>query len=105
MAQDEEGDTTVTVVPVTHTPPANPDDAVEIPAPTKQRLGLDDAPWIVVSEVKRFVLPGPDLRPVPRAEPDRFDYGLLPPSIFRQVKQRLAACAAARRLKAVRRTE
>lgn len=105
-AHDEEGDITVTVVPVTHTPPANPNDAVEIPAPTKRRLGLDNAPsWIVVSEINRFVWPGPDLRPVSRAEPDRFDYGLLPPGLFRQVKERLAACAASRRLKGVPRTE
>jgi len=106
MAGDADGDTAVTVVPVTHTPPADPDEAVEIPPPTKRRLGLDAArSWIVVSEVNRFGWPGPDLRPVSHAEPDRFDYGLLPPSLFRQVKERLAACAASRRLRAVHRTE
>jgi hypothetical protein len=106
MASDEGGDTVVTVVPVTHATPADPADAVEIPAATKRRLGLDTArSWIVVSEVNRFVWPGPDVRPISRAEPDRFDYGLLPPSLFRQVRERLAACAAARRLRAVRRTQ
>lgn len=29
------------VLPVTHSPPGEPADAVEIPRPTKQRLGLD----------------------------------------------------------------
>lgn len=101
-----DGDTVVTVVPVTHTAPAIPEAAIEIPAPTKQRLGLDPArSWIVVSEVNRFVWPGPDLRPVSRAESERFDYGLLPPSVFHQVRERLAAFAASRRLRAVRRTE
>ena len=106
MAHDEDGDTVVTVVPVSHTAPTDPADAVEIPLPTKQRLALDAArSWIVVSEVNRFVWPGPDLRPISRAEPERFDYGLLPPSLFDRVKRQLAACAASRRLRAVRRTE
>jgi hypothetical protein len=106
MTSDEEGDTVITVVPITHARPGDPEAAIELPLPTKRRLGLDAArSWIVVSEVNRFVWPGPDLRPVSRAEPDRFDYGLLPPSLFRQVRERLAAYAASRRLNAVYRTE
>ena len=105
-AVDDDGDTVVTVVPVTHTPPERADDAVELPLATKRRLGLDDArSWVVVSEFNRFLWPGPDLRPVSRAEPDRFAYGILPPEVFRQVTTRLSACAKARRLRAVRRTE
>ena len=100
-ARDQDGDIVVTVVPVTHSPPLDANDAVEIPAPTRRRLGLDDAPsWIVVSEVNRFVWPGPDLRPIARGAPDRFDYGVLPPALFRQIKERLAA----RRVGAVQRT-
>ena len=102
----EDGDTVVTVVPITHAPPDHPEAAIELPSLTKHRLGLDEArSWIVVSEVNRFVWPGPDLRPVSRAEPDRFEYGLLRPSFFRKVRERLAAYAASRRLAAVRRTE
>jgi hypothetical protein len=105
-ASIEDGDTFVTVVPITHAPPDHPEAAIEIPSPTKHRLGLDEArSWIVVSELNRFLWPGPDLRPVSRAEPDRFEYGLLPPSLFRQVRERLAAWTASRRLGAVRRTE
>ena len=106
MAHDEEGELVVTVVPITHTAPERPDEAVEIPLPTKRRLGLDaERSWVVVSEVNRFVWPGPDLRPVSRGEPDRFDYGVLPPSLFRQVRERLQACAKTQRLKTVRRTD
>jgi hypothetical protein len=100
------GDTVVAVVPVTHSPPERPEEAVEVPAVTKRRLGLDEArSWIVVSEINRFVWPGPDLRPVSRAEPERFEYGFLPPALFRQVLERFEACAAARRLRTVPRSE
>ncbi len=105
-SRDEGGDTIVAVVPVTHGPPERPEEAVEIPAVTKRRLGLDEArSWIVVSEINRFVWPGPDLRPVSRAEPQRFEFGFLPPALFRQVLERFEACAAARRLRAVPRAE
>ena len=103
---NEDGDLTVTVVPVTHTPPAIADDAIELPAGTKRRMGLDDArSWVVVTEINRFVWPGPDLRPISRGEPDQFDYGPLPPDLFLEIKERLLACYAARRLKIVNRTQ
>ncbi len=99
-AQDAGGETLVAVAPVTHSPPPRPEEAVEIPAETKRRLGLDEArSWIVVSEINRFVWPGPDLRPVSSAEPDRFEYGFLPPGLFRQVLERFEATVAARRLR------
>ncbi len=105
-SRDEGGDSIVAVVPVTHSPPERPEEAVEIPAVTKRRLGLDEArSWIVVSEINRSVWPGSDLRPVSRAEPERFEYGFLPPALFCQVLERFEACAAARRLGAVPRTE
>lgn len=75
-----EGHEIVTVVPVTHTPPTEPADAIEIPPALKAHLGLDDLPsWIVVTETNDFLWPGPDLRPVSRNQPNRFDYGMLPP--------------------------
>lgn len=39
----EGGALMVTVAPITHSRPRHPGDAVEIPARTKARLGLDDA--------------------------------------------------------------
>jgi hypothetical protein len=105
-ARDEDGDTVVAVVPVTHSPPLRPEEAVEIPPAVKRRLGLDQArSWIVVSEINRFVWPGPDLRQVSSAEPERFEYGFLPPGLFRQVIERFKVTVAARRLRIVRRTE
>jgi hypothetical protein len=94
------GDTVVAVVPVTHSPPQRPDEAVEIPPAVKRLLGLDEArSWIVVSEINRLVWPGPDLRPVSSAEPERFEFGFLPPGLFRQVLERFTATVAARRLR------
>jgi hypothetical protein len=96
--------TVVTVVPIAHSSPRG--DAVEIPLAVKRRLGLDEArSWAVVTEVNRFVWPGPDLRPVLRGGPARFDYGFLSPSLFRQIRDRLLATAAAQRLRLVPRSE
>ena len=104
-AIDEAGETVVTVLPVTHTPPQHADDAVELPLVVKRRLGLDDArSWVVVTEVNRFVWPGPDLRPLAPPESGRFDYGLLPPGLYRSIRERFLACARAQRLRAVPRS-
>ncbi len=103
---DNDGEIFVTVLPVTHSPPARSDEAVEIPAPTKERLGLDDQrSWILLSEVNRFVWSGPDLRPIPRSNPPRFDYGLLPPRLFAQVRKGLISLYRDRRLKAIARND
>jgi len=82
--QQEGGSVEVTVLPITHLAPENPDWAVEIPRPVKRHLGLDGArSWIVVAEGNEFSWPGYDLRPVPGAE--RYDYGFLPPRFFNQI--------------------
>lgn len=100
------GGTIIAVVPVTHRAPVRPEEAVELPPMVKRRLGLDEArSWIIVSEINRFVWPGPDLRPISLRDPDRFDYGFLPPGLFRTVIERLEATVAARRLRAVPRSE
>lgn len=78
-------DTTVVVVlPITHTPPADPAAAVEIPAAVKRHLRLDDErSWIVVAEGNEFDWPGYDLRKIGRT--DRYDCGFLPPRFFHRV--------------------
>ena len=86
----EVGDSiTVMALPITHSPPVPSGAGIEVPAITRKRLGLDDAPcWIMISELNRFIWPGPDLRPVPGST-DRFAYGLLPPRFFRTVRDSL----------------
>lgn len=88
----EAGDATVVMVlPITHSPPADPASAVEIPLPVKRHLGLDtDRSWIVVAEGNEFLWPGYDLRKIPHT--DRYDYGFLPPRFFNQILEAFAAC-------------
>ena len=51
----------VAVLPITHSPPATGNDAIEIPPLIKRHLGLDDAQsWIVLNEMNVFQWPGPD---------------------------------------------
>jgi hypothetical protein len=100
---DEEGDTKVYVVPVTH---GRPDDvyADELSQAAKRRLGLDEAPsWIVTSEVNRFIWPGFDLHPIARDQPDRFAWGFLPQETFAAVKRGISGHQRAGRLKVVNR--
>ena len=79
-----DGETLVTVLSVTHRPPADATAALEIPVAVKRHLGLDDArSWVIVSEGDQFVWPEYDLRKVPGT--DRYDYGFLPPRFFAQV--------------------
>jgi hypothetical protein len=94
----EARDRRVIVLPITHATPTDPDHAIEIPAPTKRRLGLDeDRSWIVVAEANRFTWPGPDLRPARLGETTTVVHGELPADIFRRVRERWLALSAARR--------
>ena len=80
----QDGETWVTVLPVTHSRPKDATSAVEIPTAIKRHLGLDDArSWIVVSEGDHFVWPGYDLRKARNG--DGYDYGFLPPRFFQSV--------------------
>jgi hypothetical protein len=87
----EEGAPVVRVLPITHTPPADPAEAIEIPAEIKSRLRLDAEPsWIVLTESNRFTWPGPDLR---HLESVSGYFGALTPGLFAEVKRRFVAIA------------
>lgn len=103
VTADDDGAPVVRVLPITHSPPANPDDAVEIPLPVKTRLRLDeDRSWIILTESNRFVWPGPDIRPI---ETESGYYGAIPPALFEKVKRRFVALARGRNHVSVGRTE
>jgi len=103
--EDRDGHPVVTVAPVTHSPPRHPDIAVEIPAATKARLGLDsERSWVVVADLNRFVWPGVDLRPARRGS-RTFVHGLLPHALYDQIRQKTLALARAGKARITPRTE
>lgn len=96
----------VLVLAVTHTPPANADDAVPFPLDAKRRIGLDDAPsWIVTTEANAFVWPGPDIRPVPDRTPATFVYGRVPDGLLKQVARSYLVNRDKQRSRLIKRTE
>ena len=99
----EDGTPMVRVLPITHSPPSDLKEVVEIPATTKRRLGLDvERSWIVLTESNRFVWPGPDIRPT---ENESGYYGPLPPALFDEVRRRFVELARNQRHKPIVRGE
>ena len=106
VTEDEAGERVVTVLPITHSVPADLELAVEIPAAVKRRLRLDDdRSWVVLTEANRFIWPGPDVRPVAPGDPGSVAYGPLPYALFEQIRLKFLVALKARRARAVRRTE
>jgi hypothetical protein len=106
VAVDQDGDHVVTVLPISHAPPTDPDLAVEIPALVKRRLNLDeDRSWVVLTEANRFIWPGPDLRPATRGVAESVVYGPLPFALFEEIRTKFVAALRARRAGVVRRSE
>jgi hypothetical protein len=58
----------------------------------------------MVSELNRFIWPGPDLRPIPGST-DKFAYGLLPPRFFKTIRDSLVQRIQQRRVTATTRTK
>lgn len=103
---DERDRTRVIVLPITHSAPQPPDEGIELPQPTKARLGLDsERSWIIVTEGNDFIWPGPDLRPLAGQGPRSVAYGFLPPRLFRAVRERFLARARVGRAGIVKRTQ
>ncbi len=56
VVKSEEGSKKVTVAPITHTPPDNPDVAIQIPPRVKNHLGLDpEQSWIILDDFNEFI--------------------------------------------------
>lgn len=89
VVTNEDGSKKVTVAPITHTPPVNPDFAIEIPPKVKKHLGLDsELSWIILDDFNEFIWPGYDLRPV-SGKAGVYDYGFLPPALFKQIVSKI----------------
>jgi hypothetical protein len=106
VTTNEDGDQVVTVLPVSHSPPANPSLAVEIPALVKRRLRLDDErSWVVLTEANRFVWPGPDLRPSTPGNSASVGCGLLPFALFEEIRRKFIAAIRTKHARVVPRSE
>ncbi len=100
---EQQGGTGLLVAPITHSPPETAGEAIEIPANVKKQLGLDAEPsWIALTELNRFIWPGPDIRPV--AGGDSPFYDALPDWLFRRVRDGVVKESEAGRLKITKRT-
>jgi hypothetical protein len=107
LTRNEDGADVVTVLPVTHTPPSPSQSAlaIEVPAETRRRLGLDDdRAWIILSEANRFAWPGPDLRMARHGDASSVIYGLLPEHMFERVRTTFLAALKAGQAQLVART-
>jgi hypothetical protein len=89
VRRSDQGRYRVRVVPMTHRSAA-PERSIEISTKVKRHLGLDrDASWIVLDEVNEFIWPGVDLRPVSRAKPGVWTFGILPVELFDEISAKV----------------
>jgi hypothetical protein len=85
----------VWLAPITHSPPRQPGDALEIPARVKAALGLDDArSWIVTTELNSVAWDDPGIIPADRS---RWAYGFLPMALIKAVVDHTLAHQRTRR--------
>lgn len=95
IQKDENGETIVIVLPITHREPEKTGGGVEIPRSVRDHLGLDENPcWIVVAEGNEFIWPGYDLR---QRSDGSYAFGFLPPRLFKQVQDAFLALYRAAR--------
>ena len=82
---------------ITHRP-SDAARSIAVPSKVKRYLGLDvDASWIVLDELNEFIWPGVDLRPVSRAKPGVWTFGVLPSEMFDEIRTKLRAVLQQRR--------
>jgi hypothetical protein len=95
----------IAVAPITHSPPRDPNVAIEIPRRVKENLGLDsERSWVVLDEINEFTWPGFDLRPTKRDD-SRVDYGFLPPKLFDRLIEKFTELQAGENVTRVSREE
>jgi hypothetical protein len=106
VVRDAEDRPLTVVVPITHTKPRDKSAAIEIPAVTKKRLGLDDdQSWVILNESNAFRWPGPDLRPIENGNLNSIVVGVLPPSLFKAIFDKFVQLEDKNRAARVARTE
>ena len=99
-----DGTCQLVVAPITHTQPARLSHSIEIPKNVKRDLGLDaERSWVVLSELNRFIWPGPDVRVIAgRTDPY---FGTLPDWLFVRIRDGIAGIAGSNAMRMIKRTE
>lgn len=95
----------VTVAPITHSQPKDPTVALEIPSAVKTHLRLDgERSWVILDEFNVFTWPGFDLASVAGAR-ERYDFGFVPPSLFRKIIEKFTELRHQKRIVATLRDD
>ena len=97
----------VYVAPITHSPPATVDDALELSGSIRRRLALDDSrSWVVATEFNAFRWPGTDLALLPpQLAPSEIAYGSLPGELIEKLIALFRKNTALGRVRAIKRGE
>ena len=92
--QNEDGEITTILAPITHSPPNDQSTCMELPENIAKSLGLDDQKnWLRYDELNQFVWPGFDLRQIPNQK-DQYVYGHLPKPLFNKIREAILKRAA-----------
>lgn len=87
----------VLYLPISHIPPSDGEEGLELPDDVKRKAGLDSLrQWVLVSECNLDTWPF-DLRQLPE-QSGRFHYGHLPPGMFKAIRDAFVARYRAKRV-------
>ena len=101
---DDRPEDFVIYLPISHTPPRDGEEGIELPDAVKTRAGLDHGrQWILISECNIDTW-AQDVRHIP-GRSGRYHYGHLPPSFFKKIRDGFIQRYAARKVAAVRRSD
>jgi hypothetical protein len=101
---EKDGNIQLLVAPITHSEPQSKGAGIELPPRVKRHLGLDEERnWIILTELNRFIWPGPDIRPAPTSGSPL--YGALPAKLFEQVRNGIMGHSTAGKLSMTKRSE
>lgn len=91
VATGQGGNDRVILVPISHTPPYQGQYAIEIPAPLKNRLGLDsDRSWIKLDELNDTTVE--DLMyDIRKTKAGNWEYGILPQGLLKCIQDGINA--------------
>lgn len=104
IKDEDDGDTIVLVLPITHSP-QNQNEALKIPPDVKKIISLDDKDqWIVCSEINKFIWPSCDIKPVSSRKPEEYCYGTITTGFLQAIKIKMKTLKDGKKFTVVKRT-